>query len=182
MKHLIRFLVFLLVVVSVFTAFKTEILFWAEETYYSYKEGDVNQADGRSVWNDFKNDAYWDGKTFLLDKYLESLGFIPAIRQQDEHFTVWRCGARRFSINDENDGMIGIVGDEWNDLTTKNNYVVNGHYVEYDGKIIKDVDEETIFYFISSLINLRKNDNLREVTDGVRADVDKYHTDGEALL
>lgn len=171
------------ILLAIFALFKTEILSWAEEKYYSFQEDkeDLSQINERDYFSDFENSRYWEQKTFLLDKYAEDLGFIPAIDKQEKQFMVWRCGARRFSVDRKNNMVIGVVGDEWDDLVTQNGYVASGYSIKYGDQIIKNVDEETVIYFISGMLNLRKNDNLRDTTDDIRVDIEKYHIMSWAL-
>lgn len=181
MKHFIRLAFAMVLLLTVLMVFKEEIASFSEETYYSLKEDETMQFNDRNYLDDFRNDKYWDGDTFLLDDYLKELGFIPALRKQEGTSVVWRCGARRFSVDESGNAMIGIVGDSWDDLTAQNEYVEDGYCIKYDGHVVKNVSEETVLIVISSALNLRKNDNLRSVTDGVRCDIDEYHDEQWAL-
>ncbi len=188
MKHFVNFLVIFVFLLAGFVAFETEIISFSKETYYSYKEDKTQQFEMRNYEEDLKDERYWDGKTFLLDVYAVDLGFVPSLSrlepelQNGEKLVLWRCGKRRFLIDNDKNILIGIVGDEWGDLITKTEYIDDGFSIRFADVNIDNVDEETLVYAVSTILNLRKNDNLRDATDGSRVDIDKYYTNGQALL
>ncbi len=188
MKHFIRFLLLLVVLLAVFVVFKDRIIFSAKELYYCWKEDKTQQVSNHNYEEDLKNEKYWDGKTFLLDTYATDLGYIPAIKEFEpqlvngEKLAIWRCGKRKFSIDSEKNTFIGIVGDEWDDLVTTTDYIDKGFSIRLSDIILDDVDEETVIYAISTILNLRKSDTLRDASDGIRWDLEDYRTNKKGVL
>lgn len=176
MKHFVRLMFVAVSLLATFVVFKVDILSLAKESWFSYEEDKAAQVSEGGRLVDFQDETYWDGDTFFLSKYAEDLGFVLVSDEREGQSAVWRCGARRFAIDDDGNMWISVVGDEWDDLTAKNDYVIYGYSIDYGNGVIRNVNEETVLYFASSMLNLRKNDNLRDVAGAVRADIDNYHT------
>ncbi len=188
MKHFIRFMFLAVVLLAVFVVFEDKIIFSSEEMYYSFKEDEAQQVATRNYEEDLKNKKYWHNGTFLLDVYATELGYIPAVKKFEpelmngEKLAMWRCGKRKFSIDKEKNTFIGIVGDEWDELITTTEYTNNGFSIRLGDVTLSNVDEETVVYAVSTILNLRKNDNLRDTTDGVFWDLEDYRTSKKGVL
>ncbi len=187
-KHFIRFLMLLVILLAIFVAFQDRIVFNSEELYYSWKENKTLQVGNRNYEDDLQNDKYWNGRTFLLDVYATDLGYIPAVKRFEpqlmngEKLTIWRCGKRKFSVDNKKNTFIDVVGDEWEELITTTEYVDDGFSIRLGDVVLNDVDEETVIYAVSTILNLRKNDSLRSASDGVRCDLEDYHTSRKGVL
>ena len=169
MKKLTVFLTTFVLVVIVFALFRAEIVEQAKTL--SYQGLQLLERPLEAEKPDFRSEKYWLGQTFLLDSYLQDLGFV---RIDFTEQTKWVYGRKVFTVWPSGQFEVNILGDELGALHDKNMVTAERQYqLRYTNQVSQLVDYNVVWRMVVAAANLREAETLNEMAAANRQDLEE---------